>query len=63
MLFLRAPLAILGELEWVPETLTRLGYDHSRVALLYALGYESTLHEEGWIPESESEEAVRGDTF
>ena len=58
MLFLRAPLVSLAELESLPDILGNLNYIHSRVALLYALGYESRLREEGWIPTTEDDSAL-----
>lgn len=38
--------------------LGRLGFHHSRTALLYALGHEAALREDGWIPKEETPEKV-----
>lgn len=40
-------------LEMIPDILRGLGLTHSRFTLLYMLGYEDLLREEGWIPENE----------
>lgn len=48
----------LPTLELMPDVLEGLGLDISRFTLLYLLGYEEKLREEGWIPESEGTEAV-----
>lgn len=45
-------------LEMIPDILRGLGLNHSRFTLLYTLGYEDLLREEGWIPESESAQDV-----
>lgn len=42
----------------IPDILARLGLLHSRATLLYILGYEDLLREEGWIPASESAQDV-----
>lgn len=47
------------KLEMIPDILLGLGLTHSRFALLYMLGYEDVLREEGWIPESESPQDVK----
>jgi hypothetical protein len=59
LLFLGASLSRLAELEALPDILERLGYHRSRLALLYALGHESVLREERWIPDMESENAAQ----
>lgn len=41
-------------LEMIPDILRGLGLTQSRFTLLYILGYEDVLREEGWIPGSES---------
>jgi hypothetical protein len=41
-------------LEVMPDILARLGLAHSRYTLLYMLGYEDVLRNEGLIPETES---------
>lgn len=47
-------------LEMIPDILQGLGLNASRATLLYILGHESLLREEGWIPEIESAEDVAG---
>lgn len=46
-------------LEFIPAILEKLGFHHSFIASLYALGYEDTLRSEGWIPQEEDETSVR----
>jgi hypothetical protein len=49
------------ELEYtagLPDLLGRLELNHSRLSQLYAMGYESMLREEEWIPAEESAESV-----
>jgi hypothetical protein len=58
LLLLRASLADLRVFDFLPEVLDRLGLDYSRMALLYALGYESYLRQTGVIPDDESEDDV-----
>jgi hypothetical protein len=58
ILFLKADLAMLRSLEHLPDVLGQLGLDRSRMALLYALGYEDELRAEGYIPEGERAEQV-----
>lgn len=48
----------VGELNSVPDVLRGLALHHSWSALMYRLGYEDQLRAEGWIPESESPQAV-----
>ncbi|MGE3507810.1 MAG: tetratricopeptide repeat protein [Vicinamibacterales bacterium] len=48
----------LEEAAGLAEVLERLGFLQSRTALLYALGHEATLREEGWIPSEETAEKV-----
>ena len=57
-LFLRASMDQLRELEFMPGVLERLNLPFAQVALLYSLGYEDYLRNEGWIPESEDSSAV-----
>jgi hypothetical protein len=47
-------------LEEMPDVLRGLGLELSRFTLLYMLGHESFLREEGLIPQSEPTEAVAG---
>lgn len=62
ILFLRSDIDQLWRLDALPPALDRLGLDLSRMALLYALGYEDRLREEGTIPAEESHEGLR-ETF
>ena len=48
--------AELKQSESLPNILEGLGLYHSRMALLYILGYEQLLRDEGWIPKEESPE-------
>lgn len=48
----------LRRITQLPEVLERLGLIHSRNALLYVLGHETKLREEGTIPEQETPEQV-----
>lgn len=52
------PATEVPRLEMLPDILERLGLSHSRAALLYVLGYEDVLREEGWIPDAESTQGV-----
>lgn len=45
-------------LEMIPDILHGLNLAHSRLTLLYMLGYEDLLRDEGWIPESESAQDI-----
>lgn len=42
----------------LPDVLGGLGLHHSRTSLLYALGYERLLRDEGWIPPEETPEKL-----
>ena len=57
--FLNLPLEALSSVTRLPDTLQRLGFDYARMALLFALGHEQILREEGYIPEDEDAEAVQ----
>ncbi len=59
ILMLRTPLEELSKLEFMPQTLEKRQLPYSYMALLYALGYETFLHDEGWIPQDESPDSVR----
>ncbi|MBP1118416.1 hypothetical protein [Pseudomonas sp. PvP028] len=48
----------IPRLKSIPDVLAGLGLDVSRTTLLYLLGYEDVLRKEGWVPESETTEAV-----
>lgn len=56
---LRAKQEELRYLQYLPDVLERLGLELSRLALLYALGYEERLRSEGLIPEGETTEQVQ----
>jgi hypothetical protein len=58
ILFLKANPAELSSLQSLPDVLGQLGLDRSRMALLYALGYEDELRSEESIPEGESPRQV-----
>lgn len=51
-------LAELQQSSGLPDVLGVLGLHHSRMSLLYALGYEQLLRDEGWIPPEETPEKV-----
>ena len=59
MLLLRAELEDLNRLRFLPDVLDECGLQSSRMSLLYGLGYEDLLREEGTIPPTETPEAVR----
>lgn len=48
----------LPRLERIPDVLSGLDLYTSRAVLMYRLGYEATLREEGWIPEKEPKQEV-----
>lgn len=56
---LNASAAELAKLDQAPDLLAAVGLEASRAALLYALGHEARLREEGYIPASESAEETR----
>jgi hypothetical protein len=58
-LFLNLKTQELRRLEPVPDILEALGSMMARTALLFALGYEHLLREDGSLPELETDEAVR----
>ena len=58
ILLLKTDLQDLRAMDFLPEILGQLGLDNSRMALLYALGYEDDLRKAGIIPESEDAAAV-----
>lgn len=60
ILFLKADPQALRDLEHLPAILESFGLEYSWMALLYALGYEDALREQGVIPEDEDTDAVRG---
>lgn len=62
ILFLRSDIDQLWQLAALPPALDRLGLDLARMALLYSLGYEDRLREEGTVPAEENQESVR-ETF
>lgn len=59
MLLLRARQEDLRYLQYLPDALEELDLEMSRMAVLYALGYEEQLRTEGLIPGTESTEDVR----
>jgi hypothetical protein len=59
ILILKSTLEDLQRLRFLPDVLDRLELPYSRMALLYALGYEDQLRSEEIIPESESESQVQ----
>lgn len=58
-LLLNAPPDMLDRLQRLPDVLPGLGLPHSRIWLLYALGYEPALRSEGSIPDDDSPDKVR----
>lgn len=58
LLLLKADLPELMELRFLPDVLERLDLLCSRMALLYALGYEDLLRSEGSVPTDESSDLV-----
>jgi hypothetical protein len=52
------PAAGVPQLDMLPDILAGLGLIQSRATLLYILGYEDVLREEGWIPDTESAQDV-----
>lgn len=57
--FLNLPLEALSGVTRLPSTLQRLGLDSARMALLFALGHEQVLREEGYIPMDEDADTVQ----
>lgn len=49
----------VSRLEMIPDILRGLSLNHSRFTLLYMLGYEDVLREEGWIAETDSVQDVK----
>jgi hypothetical protein len=58
LLFLLQPQKEIERLHFLPDILERMNLLYARMALLYALGYESVLRDEGYIPQSETPQAV-----
>jgi hypothetical protein len=58
ILILKSTLEELQRLRFLPDVLDKLDFPYSRMALLYALGYEDQLRSEESIPASESEDQV-----
>ena len=56
---LSLPLAALSGVTRLPSTLQRLGLESARMAMLFALGHEQVLREEGYIPVEEDGEAAQ----
>ncbi|PLY04404.1 MAG: hypothetical protein C0622_03040 [Desulfuromonas sp.] len=57
--FLNLPFEALPSVARLPDALDRLGLVNARMALLFALGHEQALRNEGWIPASEDANAVQ----
>lgn len=57
--FLNTPLEGLSNLTRLPDTLEDLNLVYARMALLFALGHEQDLRDEGNIPSSEDQNAVQ----
>jgi hypothetical protein len=58
LLLLKADIPELMELRFLPDVLERFGLPYSRMALLFALGYEDLLLSEGSIPADESSDSL-----
>lgn len=58
LMLLKADLPELMELRFLPDVLERLDLLYSRMALLYALGYEDALRSEGSVPSEESADSL-----
>ncbi|GAH77572.1 unnamed protein product, partial [marine sediment metagenome] len=58
LLLLKAKLWKLKSLEFLPGVLDKIGLPFSHMALLYALGYEDYLRQEGIIPAEETQASV-----
>ena len=56
---LNLPLEALSDVTRLPSTLQQLGLDRARRALLFALGHEQILCEEGYIPADKDADAVQ----
>ena len=56
---LNLPLAALSGATRLPSTLQRLGLESARMAMLFALGQEQVLRDEGYIPVEEDAETVQ----
>ena len=56
---LNLPFDALSEVKQLPDTLESLGLVSAKMALLFALGHEQTLREEGYIPASENSDSVQ----
>jgi hypothetical protein len=59
ILLLNLDIGNLHAVSMLPNILEHLRFDYARIALLFALGYEKTLREEGWIPESETPDSFQ----
>ncbi len=57
--FLNLPFEALSSVTRLPDTLERLDLVLARMALLFALGHEQGLRDEGYIPASEDSDAVQ----
>jgi hypothetical protein len=59
ILLLRSTVSELQHMASLPAILERLDFPHASLALLYALGYEKTLRDEGGIPQEETPTSIR----
>lgn len=59
LLLLSADLTQLTKLDFLPQVLERLDLPASQMALLFALGYEQRLIDDGWIPQGQTIEDLR----
>lgn len=57
--FLNLPVESLSDVSRLPDTLERLGLIFPRMALLFALGQEQALRDDGYIPASETLDDVQ----
>ena len=57
--FLNLPVEALSNVARMPDTLKRLGFDLARMALLFTLGQEQSLRDEGYIQANEDSDAVQ----
>lgn len=56
---LNIPFSMLSSVARLPDALERLGLLNARTALLFSLGHEQTLRNEGYIPDNEAPNAVQ----
>jgi len=56
--FLNLPFEVMPNASKLPGTLQDLGLQHSRIALLYALGHEDVIRREGFFPSDLSDDDI-----